>query len=493
MTSTRRTAPANPVPYDAGDEAVLLGAALLNRQAAELVATQTTTADFYVPFHQRVRDAIGALVAAGLPVDVATVASDLARRNGVADLSVAKKELHALEAGCPASANAPAYLTAVHEWTWRRRAQALASELAQVAKGQAELADLKPALEQFVAGPNNGATALHDRLVEGGSFIANGAEVTCPLHGRDDDVLHADGEPTFVVGRTGLGKSTYAQNYLLHRLGVRTEDWLGLPVAPLPIGHSILYVAADRPRQVQRSLRRMVADLDLPVLDEALLFWRGPLPFLLNSDPLRLAAFVVAVERQAGVHIDEVILDSLKDVAAELAKDEGGSAVAIALARLIADDREVMVLHHERKAERAVKRAPGSIDDIYGSQFLGACAGNVIYLYGEPGAHILTLHHLKQSADQVGPLTLRHDHTTGRLDIDRDAPNLLGELRKRPQGTTARDACLILFDDPTPTTNTIEKARRRLDKLVRDHLVWKTDAKPPDPSAYFACETRYGD
>jgi replicative DNA helicase len=490
MTTTTRRA--NPVPHDPGDEAVLLGAALINQQAAELVATQTTAADFYVPLHQRIQEAISTLVAAGLPVDVATVASDLARRNGVADLSTAKKELHVLLVGCPAAANAAAYLKSVHEWSWRRRAQVLASELAQVARGEAGLAELKPALEEFVNGPADDS-ALDDRLVEGGSFVANGAQIPRPLHGHNDEVLHADGEPTFVVGRTGLGKSTYAQNYLLHRVGVRTEDWLGLPVAPLPIGHSILYVAADRPRQVQRSLRRMVADLDLPILDEALLFWRGPLPFLLNHDPLRLAAFVAAIERQAGVQIDEVILDSLKDVAADLAKDEGGSAVAIALARLIADNREVMVLHHERKAERAVKRAPGSIDDIYGSQFLGACAGNVIYLYGEPGAHVLTLHHLKQSADQIGPLTLRHDHGTGRLDLDRDAPNLVGELRKRPQGTSARDACLILFDDPSPTTNSIEKARRRLEKLVQKGQAWKTDAKPPNPSSYFACESRYGE
>jgi len=121
---TRRT-----VPYDPDDEAVLLGAALLTHDAAELVATHTTTADFHVRLHQRVSQAITNLVTAGQPVDIATVASDLSRRNGVADIDIAKKELLALQAGCPAATNAPTYLRSVREWTRRRRALALAGDL----------------------------------------------------------------------------------------------------------------------------------------------------------------------------------------------------------------------------------------------------------------------------------------------------------------------------------------------------------------------------
>ncbi|MGH3476017.1 MAG: DnaB-like helicase N-terminal domain-containing protein [Nocardioidaceae bacterium] len=129
MTATRRN-----VPYDPDDEAVLLGAALLTQEAAELVATKTTPADFYVGLHQRVSRAITNLVTAGLPVDVATVASDLSRSNGVADLAAAKKELLNLQASCPASTNAPAYLRSVREWTRRRRALTLAHELQTHAK-----------------------------------------------------------------------------------------------------------------------------------------------------------------------------------------------------------------------------------------------------------------------------------------------------------------------------------------------------------------------
>lgn len=122
------------IPHSPDDEAALLGAALLTRDAAELVAHQTSPADFYVPLHGRIRDAIVAVVAAGQPIDVRTVGNDLARRNGVADLDAAKRKVLEIQAACPAAANAAAYLRLVRGWTRRRRALALAAQLDQAAR-----------------------------------------------------------------------------------------------------------------------------------------------------------------------------------------------------------------------------------------------------------------------------------------------------------------------------------------------------------------------
>lgn len=122
------------IPHDADDEAALLGAALINHQAAVLVATQTTTADFWVPLHGRVRDAIAGLVATGAPVDVATVASDISRRNGVTSIDIAKKTVFGLLQACPAASNAPHYLTQVREWTYRRQVLTAATEAIDVAR-----------------------------------------------------------------------------------------------------------------------------------------------------------------------------------------------------------------------------------------------------------------------------------------------------------------------------------------------------------------------
>lgn len=122
------------VPHDVDDEAALLGAALINHQAAILVATQTSSADFYVPLHGRVRDAIAALVTTGAPVDIATVASDISRRNGVTSIDVAKKTVFSLLQACPAASNAPQYLIQVREWTYRRQVLTAATETIDIAR-----------------------------------------------------------------------------------------------------------------------------------------------------------------------------------------------------------------------------------------------------------------------------------------------------------------------------------------------------------------------
>jgi hypothetical protein len=120
------------VPTAPDDEAALLGAALLTREAAELVARQTQPSDFYLPLHQRLRDAIVELVAAGQPVDVVTVTSAMARLNGTATVTT-KAQLLAIQADCPSAANAPAYLRAIRGCERRRRMLTIAGQLTNAA------------------------------------------------------------------------------------------------------------------------------------------------------------------------------------------------------------------------------------------------------------------------------------------------------------------------------------------------------------------------
>lgn len=119
-----------PKFHSEDEERALLGAALLSRPAAELVADRTTSADYYVPDHQRIYVAIAGLVSAGAAVDVQTVASETARNNGQ-DVARWKRYANGLIADCPSSANAETYLAHVKAWTRRRRAHQLATELAR--------------------------------------------------------------------------------------------------------------------------------------------------------------------------------------------------------------------------------------------------------------------------------------------------------------------------------------------------------------------------
>lgn len=162
MTRTPTRSVQTRIPYDADDESALLGAALLTRDAAELVATHTSDADFHVPFHKRLREAIIAVVGAGQPVDIATIGSDLSRRNGVTSIEQAKKKILAVQAACPASANAAAYLRNVKRWTRRRRTLEIAEQLRQGALHDHPLEGILAQIEGLATEEKIDTTTWHE-------------------------------------------------------------------------------------------------------------------------------------------------------------------------------------------------------------------------------------------------------------------------------------------------------------------------------------------
>ena len=229
--------------------------------------------------------------------------------------------------------------------------------------------------------------------------------------GRGTHVLWSGGEPLFLVASSGLGKSTLAQQLALCRAGIWEPELLGYPVEV--DAARVLYIAADRPRQLLRSWARMVTPSQRENLNRAILI-ANDVPAPLSSDP---EALVPWVDRLGD--IGTVIIDSLKDVASDLGSDSEGNAVNLALKNLIHSGREVVVLHHDRKADiLAGDRKPREAD-IYGSRWLAAGAGSIIYLKGEAaGNSRIVAHHLKTPLTRVGPLHLRHDFGAGRTYID---------------------------------------------------------------------------
>ena len=125
-----------------------------------------------------------------------------------------------------------------------------------------------------------------------------------------------------------------------------------------------------------------------------------------------------------------MVLDSLKDVALDLVKDDVGARVNHALQLALADGVQVVALHHQRKHGTDGSR-PTRLADVYGSAWITAGAGSVILLWGEPGDAWVDLTHLKQPAGDVGPLRVFHDHSTGASRIDTGA-DPLAVLRLSP-------------------------------------------------------------
>lgn len=298
-----------------------------------------------------------------------------------------------------------------------------------------------------------------ERLVDGASFVLDAPDTVPAVWGGGDEVLWAQGESLLLVGPPGVGKTTLAQQVVAGRLGVfRTV--LGYPVAPTQ--GRLLYLACDRPPQIARSLRRLLSAEHEELLRERLVVWKGPPPADLarNPDVLRQLC--------ADVGAGTVVVDSLKDVALGLSEDEVGAGYNAARQRALAEGVEVLELHHQTKRGGGGTGLPTSLADVYGSGWITAGAGSVVLLWGAAGDPVVELRHLKQPADDVGPFRIEHDHVRGVSGLWRPPAQAPVELAARPSGLTVVEYAAMLYGNGEPSPSDLERARRKLGKLVAD-------------------------
>lgn len=299
-------------------------------------------------------------------------------------------------------------------------------------------------------------------FTRGGSFILDAPDVPEAVWGAGQEVLWSAGEAMILAGAQGLGKTTLAQQLAIGRCGFpEVRDLLGLPIEPG--AQRVLYLAMDRPRQAARSMRRMVGEAWRAELDERLAIWKGPPPYDLAKHPHVLRIMC----RDAGA--DTVVVDSLKDAAVGLTDDEVGAGWNRARQHALEDGVEVLELHHPRKQLSGEKARRAVVDDVYGSTWITSGAGSVLLLSGAPGDPVVGLHHVKQPAAEVGPLTVMHDDVTGASRVWESAD--LVELVAARGSLTALEAACALYEADKPTPSEREKARRKLAGLVRAGLL----------------------
>jgi replicative DNA helicase len=300
------------------------------------------------------------------------------------------------------------------------------------------------------------------RLVTGACVLDVPTRVES-VWGSGHEVLWAQGEAFLMCGPDGVGKTTLIQQLILGLIGVLEPILLGLPL----VGgdRRVLYVAADRPVQALRSIRRMVTEENRDLLAEHLQVWKGPLPFDLARNPEGLSALA----HRAGCGI--VILDSLKDVASELSKEEVGLAVSKAFQSACAEGVDVCALHHQRKAQRGAL-TPRTLADVYGSRWITSGTGSVVMLWGDPGDSIVQLSHLKQPDETVGPLTVLHDHAIGRSTAI-DQVDAYSVVMATADGVTAAGVAKAVYG--TSGRNNVERARRSLERLVSEERIARPD------------------
>jgi len=306
----------------------------------------------------------------------------------------------------------------------------------------------------------SGTPTGHEQLTDGATFILDAPDTPPAIWGWDSEVLWSEGESLMIAGPPGVGKTTLTGQLLRARLGLQ-DDLLGWGVTPT--GRSVLYLAMDRPAQIARSLRRHFNEPDRDTLAAKLRVWSGPPPADVATNPHLLHALAQLADA------DTIIIDSVKDAAIGLTEDETAAGYNRARQYALARNVEIVELHH------LVKRgpngaAPRQLADVYGSAWLTAGAGSVILLWGQAGDPVVQLTHLKQPAEDVGPLIIIHDHTTGISTIDTETADLPALLAANTRGLSAKAAAVHLFGTDDPTRSQTEKARRRLDSLVKAGL-----------------------
>lgn len=305
------------------------------------------------------------------------------------------------------------------------------------------------------------------RFTPGGSFILDAQDRPASWWGSGDAILGAEGEALLIAGPQGTGKTTLAQQMGLGVAGFPEHaELLGLPITPTR--GRVLYLAMDRPRQIARSLRRMVGEAWRAELDARVSVWAGPPPFDLAKHPSVLRQMC----EDAGASF--VIVDSLKDAFLGLTDDEAAAAWNRARQGALAGGIDVCELHHTRKMGQGKGNAdtPG-VDSIYGSTWITSGCGSVVLLTGAPGDPIVGFHHVKQPMSPVGPFKLLHDPDAGSTSVWH-AADLVG-MAKAKGALSALDAAAALFETSKPTPANKESARRRLDALTRSGLLVVVD------------------
>lgn len=454
----------NP-PGDPEAERALLGRCIHHPEEYTAAADIVTTEDFTHPGHRLIWDVLGHQITENKPVDPITLRAAIENLGQLRTVAGGTLVFEVSNAVGPTDAEA--YAGIVHAKTRLRRIDDLAVRLRSGVLNGGTVEELEQQVTAFAQERTTASTGTGaGRFVPGGAFILDRPDTVPAVWGEDDNVLWAEGEALIIAGPPGVGKTTVGQQVLLAAIGVRPHA-LGMAVRP---AKRVLYLASDRPQQAARSMARMVTDEHRDLLNQHLVFWPGPPPKDFIKDP----GVLLRLCKQADADI--VCLDSLKDMAGELASEEGGQAINSAIQRTLVEGIEVLALHHHRKqgGGKDGGKEPTSLDELYGSTWITAGAGSVVSLWGAAGDPIVSFKHLKQPAGECGPWRLKHDHPLGVTEIwhEVDVVDILAHAAGPL--TPHQLACQVYSPDKgKPSASEVEKARRRLDQLVEKGLAHK--------------------
>lgn len=261
------------------------------------------------------------------------------------------------------------------------------------------------------------ATYVTRKVFPAGDWALEEKQVSRAVVGRDNEILWARGESLIIVGDTGHGKSTVAQNIVCAGIGLQPEA-LGMLVQPMA---RVLYIAADRPSQIKYSIKRMVSEATREHWNSRVFIHEGPLDFTLNDHPELLLPFldVVSTQHFGGLPLTHLVIDSLKDLVSAMDENEQGIQINHAFQAVCQSGIELAACLHPRKMGSPGKKDEREpvLDDVGGNKLITAGAGSVLYI-GSPANGLSKVYHLKSPAGKIEDMMLRFNSHTGRVAVN---------------------------------------------------------------------------
>lgn len=212
-------------PHNIAAEEALLGAAMLSKDALEVLATKTEPGDFYKPAHQTIATALRSAYEEGTGSDVVIIADIIGRTGDIESIGGAGS-LISLQANTPATSNAPRYAQIIHDHaTLRRLGAAARGVMENIATTPFDVHEaVEKAQQQFAdVASQNGSRSFSSLDMPDMGDVLNGdivmAEPTI-LSRTDGKALLYAGKMHVFQAESGIGKSWLALQTAVEVLGV---------------------------------------------------------------------------------------------------------------------------------------------------------------------------------------------------------------------------------------------------------------------------------
>ncbi len=465
-------------PVSLDSEQAVLGAAMISREAVDVLLADLLAEDFHLQAHQWIYEVIEELSRKGVPIDVLTVPEEL-RRRGQLDKIGGIAYINTLAESVPTAAHQAWYGAMVFE-KWRYRGLIESAEsIKQAAHDQQQSPDEIIAQAEADFRSQERATADASEIAIGAVMLAREVSMQSgeapdylPLGIRrvDELVKLMEGDLVIVAGRPSMGKTAIALKmaYQWVTQGISVA-FFTLESSPEKMADRMIAAASDLPlKEIQG--RRLTEDERRRHTEttEFLAMW--PLVFVARSSMTvaGIRAKSLRLKREKGLKV--VIIDQLSFIDATGKHDGNNSRyeqIVRDLGRLAKDLKLRVILLHQ--LSRAVETRPNKrpmLSDLRDSGSIEQDARVVLLLYresyyqylqrgqDEPDLGVLEIIQAKGSEIGTGMVRLQYDRSTqwigepeGRYaEDDIPPPHLTPDPQLVQQAMDMDDP----FDEPAP-------------------------------------------